>query len=80
MTQCTTIANLGFTEIDFPVPVFAGDTLYASTRVIDKRLSKSRTDAGIVRFERTARNQDGVIVAIANRAALVLMEPERNPG
>ncbi|MET3953783.1 acyl dehydratase [Rhodococcus sp. OAS809] len=78
MTQSTTVANLGFNEINFPAPVFAGDTLYASTRVVDKRLSKSRSGAGIVRFEHTARNQDGAIVAIATRAALIVVAPERN--
>lgn len=42
LTQETTIANLGFGAVRFPHPVYAGDTLYASTSVVNKRLSSSR--------------------------------------
>lgn len=75
LTQLTTVANLGFDKVEFPGPVFVGDTLYASTEVIDKRLSKSRPDTGIVHFKHTARNQHGKVVAVAVRAALMLVEP-----
>lgn len=71
LTQKTTVANLGFTKVDFPGPVFAGDTVYASTVVLDKRPSKSRPEVGIVTFEHTARNQDGEIVAVAVRSAMM---------
>ena len=50
ITLGTTIANLGMTEVRFPAPVFQGDTLHVTTRVIGKRQSKSRPDAGIVEF------------------------------
>src|SRR5690606_1198674 len=76
LTQATTVANLGFGEVSFPHPVFAGDTLYAETRVLDKRLSRSRPDNGVVRFEHRARNQDGVLVARVERSALMLRLPE----
>ena len=42
------IANLGWTDIKLTHPVFAGDTLYAESEVLDKRESSSRPDAGIV--------------------------------
>lgn len=74
LTQCTTVANLGFTKIDFPRPVFGGDTIYASTVVLDKRLSTSRPEVGIVTFEHTARNQHGDVVAVAVRSAMMLLE------
>ena len=76
LTQATTVANLGFGEAAFPHPVFCGDTLYAETRVLDKRLSRSRPDNGVVRFEHRARNQDGVLVARVERSALMLRLPE----
>jgi len=44
--------------------------------VIGKRLSKSRQNAGIVHFRHTARNQVGEVVAVAERAALMLVVPE----
>ncbi|WP_322769370.1 MaoC family dehydratase [Frankia sp. Cr1] len=72
LTQGTTVANLGFSDIRFPAPLFHGDTLYAETTVLDKRLSRSRPGQGVVTFEHTARNQDGDVVAVAVRSALML--------
>lgn len=75
LTQATTVANLGFAEVSFPKPVFHGDTLFAETEVLSTRGSRSRADAGIVEFEHRARNQDGVIVAVARRSALMHRDP-----
>ena len=70
-TLGTTIANLGMTDVKFPKPVFHGDTLRARTRVVGKRDSKSRPEAGIVEFEHEALNQDGTVVASCRRTALM---------
>ncbi|HUZ40177.1 MAG TPA: MaoC family dehydratase [Acidimicrobiales bacterium] len=75
LTQGTIVANLGFSDVSFPKPVFHGDTLYAETVVLEKRLSESRPGAGIVTFEHTARNQDGVVVAVVKRSTMVLTRP-----
>jgi acyl dehydratase len=75
LTQGTTVANLGFSDVAFPHPVFHGDTLNAETEVIDKRESRTRPGQGIVRFEHRARNQHGDVVAIARRAALMRCRP-----
>jgi acyl dehydratase len=75
LTLGTLVANLGFGEIAFPAPVRAGDTLYAETLIVDKRLSVSRPGQGIVEFAHTMRNQHGVAVATANRKTLVLALP-----
>lgn len=71
LTQGTLVANLGFSDVTFPAPLFLGDTMYSETLVDDKRLSSSRPGQGIVTLRHTARNQDGVIVATAVRSALV---------
>ena len=76
LTLGTTVANLGFEEISFPHPVFIGDTLYAETEVLDKRLSESRDDSGIVTFEHRGMNQDGELVCTCERTALMLLESE----
>lgn len=76
LTQLTTVANLGFSRVDFPRPVFGGDTIYASTVVLEKRLSRSRPEVGIVVLEHTARNQDGEIVALAVRSAMMQRRAE----
>jgi acyl dehydratase len=75
LTQGTIVANLGFSEVSFPKPVFHGDTLYAETLVTDKRLSRSRPGEGVVSLRHTARNQHGDVVAVAVRQTLVRTEP-----
>ncbi|MDP6709273.1 MAG: MaoC family dehydratase, partial [Alphaproteobacteria bacterium] len=47
-TSQKAIANLGWTDIQMPAPVFNGDTLYAESEVLEKRESSSRPTQGIV--------------------------------
>ncbi len=75
LTLGTIVANLGFSEVSFPKPVFHGDTLYAETVCTDKRESKSRPGEGIVTLEHVGRNQNGDIVARAVRTTLVRKKP-----
>lgn len=74
-TLGTTVANLGMTDVNFPKPVFAGDTLHVHTRVLSVRESKSRPNAGIVEFEHTALNQRDEVVATCKRSALMRKRP-----
>ncbi len=74
-TLGTTVANLGMTDVRFPKPVFHGDTIRARTTVVSARKSRSRTDAGIVEFEHVGLNQEGEVVAICRRAALMKTKP-----
>ena len=71
-TLGTTVGNLGFEKVEFPKPVFIGDTVTAETEVIEKRESKSRPEWGIVLFEHRGVNQRGEVVAICRRAAMML--------
>ena len=66
-----TIGNLGFDKIEFPGPVFVGDTITASTTVLEARRSKSRPDTGIVLFEHIGTNQRGEVVCRARRNAMM---------
>lgn len=75
LTLGTIVANLGFREIAFPAPLFHGDTLYAETQVVAKRVSSSRPGEGIVTLRHTARKQDGTVVATATRDTLVRLDP-----
>lgn len=70
-TLGTTIANLGMTDVKFPKPVFAGDTLRARTTIIGKRESASRPNAGIVEFDHACLNQKGEVVATCRRTGLM---------
>lgn len=78
LTQGTIVANLGFSEVSFPKPLFHGDTLYAETTISDKRESKSRPGEGIVTFTHTGRNHHGDVVAVAVRKTLVRMRPPQD--
>ncbi|AET92950.1 MULTISPECIES: MaoC family dehydratase [Caballeronia] len=65
------IANLGWKEIRLTGPVFAGDTLYAESEVLEVRESKSRPTQGIVTVHTRAFNQDGKPVMDFIRTALI---------
>lgn len=65
------VANLGWKEIRMSAPVFAGDTLYGESAVLEKRDSKSRPTAGLVTVSTTGKNQDGKIVCSFERTILV---------
>src|SRR5262249_32464986 len=41
------IANLEVESLTHKLPTFHGDTIYAETKVLDKRESSSRTDRGV---------------------------------
>jgi len=66
------LANLGWTDIKLTHPLFAGDTLYAESEVLDKRESKSRPGAGLVSVKTIGLNQDKVKVAEFNRTMLIM--------
>ena len=74
-TLGTTIANLGMTDVRFPAPVFAGDTIRSRTTVKEIRASKSRPNAGIVTFSHQGLNQRGEEVCTCTRQALMLRKP-----
>jgi acyl dehydratase len=75
LTLGTTVANLGFSRIDFPAPVFIGDTIHVVTDVIDARPSRSRPGTGIVTFEHRGINQRAETVCLAVRAAMMHARP-----
>jgi acyl dehydratase len=74
-TLGTTLGNLGFTEIAFPKPTFHGDTIRVETEILAARLSKSRTDSGIVTFKHIGKNQRNEIVCTAVRTGLMMVRP-----
>lgn len=75
-TLGTLVANLGFTDVVFPAPVFIGDTLRAQSEVTAVRESKSRPDAGIVTWEHRSVNQRGELVCRCLRSALLKKTPQ----
>lgn len=74
-TLRTTVANLGMTDVNFPAPVFQGDSIRVETTVEAVRPSASRPKAGLVTFRHRAFNQDGKEVANCSRVALMHRRP-----
>jgi acyl dehydratase len=74
-TLGTTVGNLGFENIKFPLPVIPGDSIRAQTEVISARASSSRPTQGVVMFEHRAFNQRGELVAQCRRSALMHRRP-----
>jgi len=64
------LAELGLDNLSLKAMVFHGDTLYAYSRVIDKRES-DRADAGIVVFRHWGVNQNQELVCQVDRTALL---------
>lgn len=65
------IANLGYEDVKHLNPVFIGDTIYAKTKVLDKKESKSKLDRGIVYVETFGYNQNGLDVISFRRNILI---------
>jgi acyl dehydratase len=76
LTEGTIVANLGYERVLHPNPVYHGDTIYVETEVLEKRLSKSRPDVGIVRLKHTGRKQDGTVVVEVERSVMFLKRPK----
>jgi acyl dehydratase len=79
LTEGTVVANLGYTNVNHPNPVFHGDTIYAETEVLEKRESSSRPGQGIVRLKHSGKKADGTIVVELERTVLFLHRPQNEP-
>jgi acyl dehydratase len=80
LTEGTIVANLGYERARHPNPVFHGDTIYVETEVLEKRPSKSRPDAGIIRLKHIGRKQDGTVVVEVERSVMFLRRPDERTG
>ena len=74
-------ANLAWTDITLPQPVFEGDTLWAESEILDKRESSSRPTMGIVSMRSRGINQRREVVIEFKRTFLVYKRnaPEIQP-
>ena len=70
-TLGTLVANLGYDKLVMPSPVFIGDTMRATTEVVELKPSNSRPEAGIVTFRHELINQRGQVVFEGERRTLV---------
>ncbi len=70
-TSGRTIAALDYEEVKHISPTYLGDTIYATTTVLEKRLSASRPDRGIVKVQTIATNQKAQQVLSLKRSFMV---------
>jgi len=70
-TLGTLVANLGYDKLVMPSPVFIGDTMRATSEVVELKESRSRPGAGIVTFRHELINQRGEVVCRCLRTALL---------
>ena len=64
-------ANLSWTDIKLPKPVFVGDTLWAESEITDTRESKSNPGVGIVSMRCRGINQRREVVIEFKRTFMV---------
>jgi acyl dehydratase len=65
------IANLEVTDLKHAKPTYHGDTIYAESKVIDKKESSSKPDRGVVTVETKGFNQNGDEVCSYQRKVMV---------
>jgi acyl dehydratase len=73
--EIAVIAGLGWQDVRFPSPLFAGDTVRLKTEIVDTRVSQSKPDRGIITSLNTLLNQDGVVVTEYKLLSMVLRKP-----
>jgi itaconyl-CoA hydratase len=69
-------ANLGWSSITLPAPVFEGDTISSWSEVLAVRESKSRPSVGVVTVRTEGVKQTGEVVLVFERALLVYKRGE----
>jgi acyl dehydratase len=68
--------NLGWEEVRLPAPVFAGDTLWSETEVLEARDSRSDPRVGVVTVRTRGINQRGEVVIEFRRTFLAQRRSE----
>ena len=71
-TSENAVANLAWSDIDLPRPVFAGDTLWAESEVLSLRESASNPDVGIVSIRTRGINQRREVVIEFQRTFMLV--------
>jgi itaconyl-CoA hydratase len=73
------VANLGWHDVQLPLPVSVGDTIEAESTILETRESRSRPGEGIISVVTRARNQHGIEVLSYRRTLLVYRRGARAP-
>lgn len=74
--QSAAISALGFNNMQLKSPARPGDELKGTSTVIEKRVSRSRPDAGILVMRNEVMNQRDELVFVYEHAALYRRGPD----
>lgn len=74
------LAGLGVRDITFPYPVHPGDRVRLQRRVLDKRVSQTKNDRGILTLEHLLKNQNDQTVLDSKHKVLVGCRPTSAKG
>jgi acyl dehydratase len=74
-------ANLAWTDVKLPNPVFVGDTLWAESEILERRESKTNPSVGIVSMRCRGVNQRAEVVIEFRRTFMIYKRdaPEAAP-
>lgn len=72
-----TLGSPGIDELRWLKPVYPGDTLHVSGKILEKRESRSKPDMGSFRTQTTVTNQDGQPVMTFISIVLIRRRPAK---
>ncbi|MBI0327805.1 MaoC family dehydratase [Burkholderia plantarii] len=79
LSDSTSMGSPGIDEIRWLKPVRAGATITMFQNIVDKRLSASRPDRGIVTTEWIGKNEDGdTVITVRSKVIFGLRNPQAN--
>jgi acyl dehydratase len=79
LSDSTSMGSPGIDEIRWLKPVRAGATITMFQLIVDKRLSASRPDRGIVTTEWIGNNEDGdTVITVKSKVIFGLRNPQAN--
>ena len=73
------LGSPGIDELRWKKPVYPGDTLHVSGRIVQKTPSRSRPEMGSFRTETTVTNQHGEVVMTFTSIVLMRRKPQETP-
>ena len=77
-TQGTGVATIGWDKLKFTAPLRIGDTVRASWRIKEKRVSQSRPHLGIITEESRLMNQRKEDVVTGEHVTMLRFRPTRS--
>jgi len=76
----TSVASLGWDEVRFKAPVFAGDRLRVRFRFVEKRLTKNPARGIVIEALDLVNQRDEVVTEARHTSLILTRQPDHQPG